>query len=235
MERPIEFILHEEQTKLFFHGLISHLESKGYKQGTWGSGIDENGNWTERILFYEYKNSFGNSEVELNYGKRSVFVKLSECSFDNKARINEIWNWKIKDYNLYDVIEKFDYYSQIHELFSRAINNPDIPTTEMEYKENLERQLKLFATAIDYLKKLNFKMADEGEWDIHLKYLDDLFEVNVDMDDNGKTIVISIDEYSIVNDLQSSTDWVELTTDYKAEELIKRLGNSFHLSKLGRN
>ena len=235
MERPIEFILQEEQAKLFFHDLITHLETQGYKQGTWGSGINEEGLWEERDLFYEFENSFGHSEVELHLGKKEVIVSLREHSFDRKSNIHEFWSWRVDEYQLTLAITKLDDHSQVHQLFSSAINNPQLPPTEMEYKENVERQLKLFAEAIDYLQKLGFTLDNNGCLDIHLHYIDDEFEVSIELGENEGVIMVEVYEYNLKTKHKTSTDWSEPIADFNYNDLIKRLRNSFHFSQLGTN
>lgn len=234
MERPIELILQEEQAKLFFHNLISHLESQGYKQGTWGSGINEEGRWEERDLFYEYSNSFGNSDVELHIDKRIAIVNLSEYSFDNKARIHEFWTWKLNEYKHAEVIEKLEQYSQVHELFSSSSNNPQTQFTEMEYKENLERQLNLFKEPIIYLRQLGFKLENKGCLDIQLQYRNDECGVSIELGENEGLVMAEVYESFTGNDHHCSTNWTESTKDYNSTDMIRRLGNSFHFSGLNK-
>lgn len=114
MERPLEFILQEEQMKLFFHELIQHIESKGFVQKILFT-IDE-GVWSERLLHYQFVLSHGYTEIEIDTSSESVFVILFEYS--SVASIN---NWHHmdmpkEDYNPQKVLEELNTHTKLVNL-----------------------------------------------------------------------------------------------------------------------
>ena len=102
----------------------------------------------------------------------------------------------------------------------------------LEYEYNIQRQLLLFNEVVKHLTSIGFSLENKGVLDIHLHYLDAVHEVTVEMDEQDGTMAVDVYEYNLVTKLHSSTSWVMLTAEYNADEMIQRLQNSFHFSKL---
>lgn len=231
-ERPLISILQDEQTKLYFHDLILYLESKAYINPV-NRNTNIGGEWEEQNLHYEYSNSVGNSTVELHIDNRYAYVTLFEYSYDKKVQIHGYWSWRITKYKTKEAIKNLTSKSEIYQLFSNTLNQPyKEPLTDMDYKLDIERQQELFKEVINYLLKLGFNQENQGCLDIHLSYIDDKFDVSVEMGEHDGIVDIMIHEDSLITKLKSSTNWEEITVDFNANELIKCIVNSFHISKL---
>ena len=114
MERPLHAILLEEREKLFFHDLIQHITSKGFKERQ-QFGV-EDGRWTERLLHYRYHLPHGYTEIEVSTERKMAYLTLFE--FAAAGAINNIHylDYKFKDYSTRKVLEDLDTKCQLVEL-----------------------------------------------------------------------------------------------------------------------
>jgi len=114
LERPLQAILQEQQEKLFFHDLIQHIESKGFKQQEHHG--EEEGRWTERLLHYRYKLPHGYTEIELSTEDEKAYLIIQEYAAGGAIDTIHYLKYKYKDYDTQKILEELEAKCQLAQL-----------------------------------------------------------------------------------------------------------------------
>lgn len=91
---------------LYFNDIISQLEMNGYVRG------EEE----PRGLYFNKRNSIGDSDVEICREGVMVYVSIIEYSYNVKGTIHENWQWHHKDFDMWEALKRIEDTTRIGSL-----------------------------------------------------------------------------------------------------------------------